>query len=115
MSIITRKHIGDRMSQIVVHGDTIYLAGQVGELGASVEKQTQDCLAEVDKLLAEVGSDKSKILQATIWLADMKDFDEMNSVWDAWVPAGNTPTRACGEAKLALPEFSVEVIVIAAK
>ncbi|WP_299949558.1 RidA family protein [uncultured Ruegeria sp.] len=115
MSNITRKHVGDRMSQIVIHGDTIYLAGQVGELGASVAEQTRTCLTEVDKLLIEAGSDRDHILQATIWLADMKDFDEMNAVWDAWVPGGNAPARACGEAKLAVPEFAVEIIVVAAK
>lgn len=115
MSEITRLHTGPRMSQIVTHGDTIYLAGQVGTKGASVAQQTQDCLDQIDALLAEVGSDKTRILQTTIWLADMADFEEMNAVWDAWVPEGNTPARACGEAKLALPDFLVEFLVTAAK
>lgn len=114
MGDITRKHTNDRMSQIVVHGNTIYLAGQVGTAGASVARQTADCLAKVDALLAEAGSDKGRILQAVIWLADMDDFEEMNAVWDAWVPKGQAPARACGEAKLARPEFTVEVIVTAA-
>ncbi|MEQ9693839.1 RidA family protein [Shimia sp. SDUM112013] len=115
MADIIRKHTNQRMSQMVVHGDTIYLAGQVGTAGASVAQQTQDCLDKVDALLAEAGSDKTRILQATIWMADMADFDEMNGVWDAWVPEGCAPARATGESKLATPDFLVEVIVIAAK
>ncbi|UWQ46578.1 RidA family protein [Leisingera aquaemixtae] len=115
MSEITRKHTGQRMSQIVTHGETIYLAGQVGTAGASVEQQTKDCLAKIDALLAEAGSDKTRILQTVIWLADMKDFAEMNAVWDAWVPEGHAPARACGEAKLAREDLLVEFIVTAAK
>jgi enamine deaminase RidA (YjgF/YER057c/UK114 family) len=112
---IERHHSNQRMSQIVVHGDTIYLAGQVGTEGASVTQQTQDCLDKIDALLAEVGSDKTRILQAVIWLADMGDFAEMNAVWDAWVAEGQAPARACGEAKLAAPGYTVEIIVTAAK
>lgn len=115
MSDIERKHTNKRMSQIVTHGETIYLAGQVGTAGASVAQQTQDCLDKIDALLAEAGSDKSRLLQAVIWLASMDDFEEMNGVWDAWVPEGAAPARACGEAKLARPDFTVEIIVIAAK
>jgi enamine deaminase RidA (YjgF/YER057c/UK114 family) len=115
MSDITRHKTGPRMSQIVTHGDTIYLAGQVGTENASVTQQTQDCLAQIDTLLAEAGSDKTRILQAIIWLADMSDFADMNAVWDAWVPQGHTPARACGEAKLATPGFNVEFIITAAK
>ena len=115
MSDIQRHHTNQRMSQIVVHGDTIYLAGQVGTAGASVQQQTQDCLDSIDRLLAEAGSDKSRILQAVIWLADMADFDEMNGAWDAWVPEGNAPARACGEARLAAPGYTVEIIVTAAR
>ncbi|NVK15269.1 MAG: RidA family protein [Rhodobacteraceae bacterium] len=115
MSEITRSHTTQRMSQIVIHGDTIYLAGQVGTAGASVAQQTQDCLDKIDALLAEAGSDKTRILQTVIWLADMKDFAEMNAVWDAWVPEGHAPARACGEAKLAREDFLVELIVTAAK
>ncbi|MEM6941897.1 MAG: RidA family protein [Pseudomonadota bacterium] len=114
MAEITRHHTNQRMSQIVVHGNTVYLAGQVGTAGASVAQQTQDCLDKIDALLAEVGSDKTAILQAVIWLADMADFAEMNGVWDTWVPAGHAPARACGEAKLAAPDLTVEVIVTAA-
>jgi enamine deaminase RidA (YjgF/YER057c/UK114 family) len=115
MSEITRHHVGDRMSQIVTHNGTIYLAGQVGAPGASVTEQSRACLEQVDTLLAEVGSDKTRILQCVIWLADMADFAEMNAVWDAWVAPGHTPARACGEAKLATPEYLVEFIVIAAQ
>ncbi|CUH69448.1 Enamine/imine deaminase [Thalassovita autumnalis] len=115
MAEIIRKHTGARMSQMVIHGDTIYLAGQVGTAGASVAQQTQDCLDKVDALLAEAGSDKTKILSTTIWMADMADFSEMNAVWDAWVPEGHAPARATGESKLATPDYLVEVIVVAAK
>lgn len=114
MSEITRHHTNQRMSQIVTHNGTIYLAGQVGTANASVAQQTQDCLDKIDALLAEAGSDKTRILQAVIWLADMADFAEMNGVWDAWVAEGHAPARACGEAKLAAPELTVEIIVTAA-
>lgn len=114
MSQIQRHHTNARMSQIVQHNGTIYLAGQVGTAGASVAQQTQDCLDAIDTLLAEVGSDKTRILQAVIWLADMADFAEMNGVWDGWVAQGHAPARACGEAKLAAPEYTVEIIVTAA-
>ncbi len=114
MTMPERHHTTARMSQIVVHGDTIYLAGQVGR-GTTVAHQTRDMLASVDRLLAEAGSDREHILQAVIWLADMADFDEMNAVWDDWVPEGHGPARACGEAKLASPDFRVEVIVTAAR
>lgn len=113
MATITRKHTGARMSQIVTHGDTIYLAGQVGTEGDSVADQTKSCLDKIDALLAEAGCDKTCILQTTIWLADMADFAEMNAVWDAWVAPGHAPARACGEAKLATPNYKVEMIAIA--
>lgn len=114
MTDITRHHTTARMSQIVLHGDTIYLAGQVGD-GDTVAAQTQSCLDKVDALLGEAGVDKTRILQSTIWLADMNDFAEMNTVWDAWVPEGQAPARACGEAKLAREDLRVEIIVIAAR
>ena len=114
MSDITRHHTGQRMSQIVTHNGTIYLAGQVGEKGDSVADQTRTCLSKVEKLLAEAGSDTTRILQCTIWLADMADFAEMNEVWDAWVPEGHAPARACGEAKLAHPDLKVEFLITAA-
>ncbi|MER5172508.1 RidA family protein [Thioclava sp. GXIMD2076] len=111
---IKRIGTGARMSEAVVHNGTVYLAGQVGTPGKSVADQTRDALAEVDRLLAEAGSDKEHILSTQIWLADMADFAEMNSVWDAWVAQGHTPARATGESKLAAPEYLVEVIVVAA-
>ncbi len=114
---IERKHTGDRMSQIVIHGDTIYLAGQVAQSarGASMGEQTQAILDQIDALLAEAGSDKGKILSATIWITDMERFGEMNAVWDAWSKGGHAPARACVEARLASPDFCVEIGVIAAK
>ncbi|MCC0035354.1 MAG: RidA family protein [Hoeflea sp.] len=114
MSDIKRFETGPRMSQAVVHGGLVYLAGQVGTAGASVTQQTQDVLANIDRLLASVGSDKSKILQATIWMASMDDFAEMNAVWDGWVSSGNAPARATGESRLATPDYKVEIICVAA-
>ena len=111
---IKRIEAGSRMSQAVIHGDTVYLAGQVGAPGESVAEQTRAVLAQIDRLLAEAGSDKSRILSATIWLADIAGFAEMNSVWDAWVDPANSPARATGESKLAAPEYVVEIIVTAA-
>ena len=111
---IRRIDVGPRMSQIVIHNDTVYLAGQVGAPGESVAAQTKAILAEIDALLAKAGTDKTKIIQAIIWLDDMSTFAEMNSVWDGWVPQGNTPARATGEAKLAGPEYKVEIIITAA-
>jgi len=113
---ITRIKPGPRMSQCVVHGDTIYTAGQVADDNtADVAGQTTQILAKIDGLLAEVGSDKSKILSATIWLSDISTFNEMNSIWDAWVDTDNPPARACVESSLALPAFKVEIGIIAAK
>ncbi len=114
---IERKQVGARMSQIVIHGDTVYLAGQVaGDApGTPAGAQMTNILSRIDGLLAEAGSDKSRILSATIWLADMRDFDAINEVWDAWVPEGDAPVRACVESKLAFTKFTVEVGVIAAR
>ena len=111
---VRRIEPGPRMSQAVVHGGTVYLAGQVGAPGQSVADQTRAVLAQVERLLGEAGSDKSRILSATIWLADMGDFAEMNSVWDSWIDPANPPARATGECRLAAPEFKVEIIVTAA-
>ena len=111
---ITRIECGDRMSMAVVANGTVYLAGQVGAPGAPVADQTRAVLAEVDRLLAAAGTDKTRILYAQIWLADMADFAEMNGVWDAWVARGHAPARATGEAKLATPDYKVEIIVTAA-
>jgi enamine deaminase RidA (YjgF/YER057c/UK114 family) len=115
MQTIERKQTSQRMSQIVIHGNTVYLAGQVGEPHHDVAGQTRDALARVDALLEQAGSSRQQLLQTTIWLADMADFAAMNTVWDAWVPAGHAPARACGEVKLADPRLLVEVIVCAAK
>ena len=114
---IERKEVGPRMSQIVVHGDTVYLAGIVANAakGRSVTEQTKDILATIDKYLAQAGSNKTKILSATIYITDMGKFAEMNAVWDGWVSAGNTPARATVEAKLAAPDYNVEIMVVAAK
>jgi enamine deaminase RidA (YjgF/YER057c/UK114 family) len=100
----------------VVHGDTVYLAGIVADHPIpDAAAQTGQILDQIDKLLAECGSDKSKRLMATIWLADVRYYDEMNSVWDKWVVAGQTPARACVEAKLAHPKYLVEIRVVAAR
>lgn len=114
---ITRIGVGKRMSAAVVHGDTVYLAGQVAETaaGKSVTEQTTEILATIDRLLAEAGSDKTKMLMVNIYLADMGTFAEMNEVWDGWVPQGNTPARATIEAKLAAPAYTVEISVVAAR
>jgi enamine deaminase RidA (YjgF/YER057c/UK114 family) len=113
---IERKKVGPRLSQAVVHGDTVYLAGIVADHPIpDAAAQTGQILDQIDKLLAECGTDKSKLLMATIWLADVRYYDEMNSVWDKWVAAGNTPARACVEAKLAQPKYLVEIRVVAAR
>ena len=115
MSDITRIETGPRMSQAVIHNGIVYLAGQVGAPGASVTEQTQAILASVDRLLAEAGTDKARMLTAQIWLSDIgTGFAEMNAVWEAWVAEGQAPARWTGEAKLATPEFKVEIIVTAA-
>jgi enamine deaminase RidA (YjgF/YER057c/UK114 family) len=114
---IQRFDTGPRMSQVVIHNDTVYLAGIVANkaAGESVTRQTQEVLSIIDGHLAKAGSDKSKLLTATIYLTDMKTFPEMNAVWDGWVSAGNTPARATVEARLAAPQYNVEIIVTAAR
>ncbi len=114
---IQRIGAGPRMSKAVVHGDTVYLAGQVADQtkGKSVGEQTAEVLSIIDSLLAQAGSHKSKILSATIWLTDMATFAQMNEQWDAWVSAGDTPARATVQAQLAAPDYKVEIAVIAAR
>lgn len=113
--MIQRVDIGPRMSEMAIHNGTVYLAGQVAEDGtADIGGQTRQVLAAIDALLAEAGSDKSKILRAEIYLADIADFPAMNAVWDGWVVAGHTPTRATVQAKLARPEWKIEIVVTAA-
>jgi len=114
MAEITRLKTGARMSQAVIYNGTIWLAGQVGNTDENVTDQTKTILSKIDALLEEAGSDKTKILQATIWLSSMDYFTKMNNVWDAWVPEGHTPARACGEAKLATPDYKVEILITAA-
>ncbi len=113
---IKRIKTGERMSQAVLHNGIVSTAGQVAQnaRGASATDQTKDILNAIDELLKEAGTDKTQLLTATIWLANMADFAEMNAVWDAWVAQGNTPTRACVESKLASPDFTVEIAVTAA-
>ena len=114
---IRRIEPGARMSQGVVHGETVYLAGQVANepVGMGVTAQTQNILEQIDRLLAAAGTDKEKLLTATIYLADIGHFAEMNAAWDAWVSKENPPTRATVEAKLAAPEYLVEIVVVAAR
>ena len=114
---IQRIRPGKRMSQAVVHGGTVYLAGQVADerAGGPVAEQTREILERIDQLLAEAGTNKTKLVSASIWLADIATFDEMNAVWDAWVAEGCAPARATVEAKLAAPRYKVEIAVIAAR
>lgn len=115
MTDIKRIECGKRMSEAVIHNGLVYLAGQVGEPGASVTQQTQQILAGIERLLALAGSDKTRILSTQIWLADIADFAEMNAVWDSWVAPGHCPARATGESRLAAPDYKVEIIVVAAQ
>jgi enamine deaminase RidA (YjgF/YER057c/UK114 family) len=114
---IQRFEPGPRMSQVVVHGDTVYLAGIVANTtaGESVTKQTQEILSIIDGHLAKAGTNKSKLLTTTIYITDMKTFPEMNAVWDGWVSPGHTPARATVEVQLAAPKYNVEIMVTAAK
>ena len=114
---VERKEVGARMSQIVMHGDTVYLAGIVAHQnkGEGVAEQTREILATIDGYLAQAGTHKTKLLSANIWITDMANFAEMNAVWDAWVAPGQTPARACVEARLAAPDYKVEIMVTAAK
>jgi enamine deaminase RidA (YjgF/YER057c/UK114 family) len=117
---IERRNVGPRLSDLVIYapppsGRLVFLAGQVGEdRNGDIAGQTRSVLDQIDRLLAEAGSDKRHILSATIYLADMKDYAAMNAVWDAWVPQGDTPARATVEARLAHPGYRVEIQVVAA-
>lgn len=113
---IERKRVGARLSQAVVHGDTVYLSGVVADHPIpDVGAQTGQILDRIDEYLRDAGSDKRRLLSVVIWLADMSGYDEMNAVWDKWVAAGSTPARACVQAKLAHPELLVEMRVVAAR
>jgi len=112
---IQRINPGPRMSQAVVFGNMVYLAGQVGSVVETPAEQTKTILANIDALLAEAGTSKSNVLKAEIWLSDMSHFAAMNEIWDAWIDPANPPARACGESKLATPDFDVEIMITAAK
>lgn len=116
MTDIKRIGVAARYSDLVIHGDTAHFSGYVPEttVGLSVAEQTKDILGQIDQSLAEIGSDRSRILQATIWLADIGAYDEMNAVWDAWVSPGQAPARICVESKLADPGYALEIRIIAA-
>ena len=113
---IKRLEVGPRMSQAVIHSNMVYLAGVVADAakGKSVKEQTADILATIDRLLKAAGTTKQKLITTQIFLADISKFSEMNAAWDAWVAPGNTPARATIEAKLAAPEYTVEIMVTAA-
>ena len=113
--MITRIQAGKRMSQVVVHGNTAYLAGQVAvDIGADISVQTAQVLEKIDRLLAAAGTDKSRLLSVTVFLTDIRSFAEMNAVWDSWVPADASPARATIQARLANPAYCVEMQAIAA-
>ncbi len=115
MSAIKRLDVGQRLSEIAVHNGVAYLAGQVPtDATKDIEGQTAEVLAMIDALLAKVGSDKTQILMAQIFLSSMQEFAGMNKAWDAWVPAGNAPPRATVEARLANPDLKVEIVIKAA-
>tara|TARA_B110000091_G_scaffold189912_1_gene212708 strand:+ start:952 stop:1293 length:342 start_codon:yes stop_codon:yes gene_type:complete len=111
--MIERIESGARSSKIVKHNGVVYITGQVAE-GDTIQEQVQTCLDKIDALLIKAGSSRENMLRVTIWLADMSDFAGLNEVWNAWVPEGHAPARACGEAKLARTELKVEFIVDAA-
>src|ERR1043166_1287547 len=109
---IKRHHVGKRLSEAVVHGNTVYLAGQVADDPRLPPRgQTEQVLASIDRLLGEAGSDKSRILSATIYLANIADYAEMNAAWDAWIPQGSTPARATVQAQLFQPQYKVEIML----
>jgi enamine deaminase RidA (YjgF/YER057c/UK114 family) len=112
---IQRFEVGKRLSEMAVHNGTVYLAGQVAnDSGQDIRGQTQQVLAAIDRLLAQAGTDKSRILMAQIYMSDMRNFPAMNEVWDTWVVAGQTPPRATVQADLAKPEWLIEIVVTAA-
>ena len=113
---IKRLHVGKTLSEAAIHNGTVYLAGQIAEdLSQDIQGQTREVLGHIDRLLAEAGSDKTRILMCQIFIANLKDFEGMNAVWNEWVPAGHTPPRATVEAKLAKPEWLVEMVITAAQ
>lgn len=112
---IKRLHVGPRLSEVAIHNGVVYLSGQIADdVTQNIDGQTREVLAHVDRLLAEAGSDKTRMLMCQVFLADIKDFAAMNAIWDAWVLPGGTPPRATVQAMLARPELLVEVVVTAA-
>ena len=111
---IKRLQKSARMSQAVIHGGLVYLAGQVGTEGAGIEEQTHQALESIDKLLAAAGSGKSHLLQATVWLADMADFPAFNAIWEAWIDRDNPPARSTGQVPMVSPGYKVEITIVAA-
>jgi enamine deaminase RidA (YjgF/YER057c/UK114 family) len=110
-----RFHVGDRLSEMAVYNGTVYLAGQVpDDATQDIRGQTAQVLATIDRLLGEVGTDRARILMAQIFLADLADYDGMNAVWDDWVAPGDAPPRATVQARLARPEWKIEIVVTAA-
>ena len=112
---IRRIDTGERMSQAAIHGGVVYLAGQCGTAHAPVETQTREALDRVDRYLEAAGSDRSRLLAVTIWLSSIEGYDAMNAVWDAWIPPGAAPARACSEARLGGEGYRVEIICTAAR
>ena len=114
--MIQRQHSNQRMSQLVSFANLVWTAGQVAkEPSEDMAGQTRQILAQIDALLADAGTDKSNLISANIWVSDIRQFAQMNDVWDGWVDSENTPVRACVESRLARPELLVEIQVIAAK
>jgi len=114
MTKIIRNHVTERMSRIVVHNNTVYLCGQVGEANTPIKDQAEEMLARVDKLLIEAGSSKEHMLSATVYLSDIRYFVAFNEVWDTWIVSGYPPARACVEARMASPGLFCEISVVAA-
>lgn len=112
---LQRFDVGPRLSEMAIHNGTIWLAGQVpDDASQDIRGQTSQVLAMIDRLLERAGSDRTRLLMVQIYLADLADFDGMNAVWDAWVPAGHTPPRATVQAKLARPDWRIEIVATAA-
>ncbi|MEX0310609.1 MAG: RidA family protein [Tateyamaria sp.] len=114
MSTIKRFETDRRMSQAVVHGDTVYLAGQCGTAHDPIQNQTREALSKIDRHLASVGTDKTRLLSVTIWLSSIADYDAVNAVWDAWVPQGTAPARSCGQVQIGGDGYDIEIICTAA-
>ncbi|MEM8654763.1 MAG: RidA family protein [Pseudomonadota bacterium] len=114
MTDIKRLHTDARMSQVVVYGGTVYLSGQCGTAHDDIQNQTRDALAKIDRHLASAGTDKSRLLSTSIWLASIADYDAVNAVWDAWVPTGAAPARSCGQVQIGGDGYDIEIICTAA-